>query len=205
MANETRIGWTDRRWNVVTGCTEVSSGCAHCYARGMANRLKGRHGYPADDPFRVTLHPERLGQPLAWRKAAKCFVCSMGDLFHEDVPSEFLQKVFTTMMQCPQHTFQVLTKRPERMSLYYLVRYGIPLPNVWLGTSVENQSTFDLRVPHLVECPAAVRFLSIEPMLSEINIGNLEGIDWVIVGCESRTGRNGRIWDGKNDRDARQR
>jgi len=180
MSGPTRIEWTDVSWNPVTGCSKVSRGCQFCYAERMAKRLAGRGGYPAENPFAVTLHPERLDEPLHWRKPRRVFVCSMGDLFHKDVPSGFITEVFAVMALCPQHTFQVLTKRPERMAEYladedlpdYIdtmaCNYGAchanldgrwPLPNVWLGTSVEDQATADERIPHLLRCPAAVRFV----------------------------------------------
>ena len=111
----TKIEWAEAAWNPVTGCTPVSAGCANCYARRMAQRLRGRCGYPADEPFRVTLRPDRLDEPLHWHKPRRVFVCSMGDLFHPDVPDEFIDQVFAAMALCPQHTFLVLTKRPEGM------------------------------------------------------------------------------------------
>ena len=196
----TKIEWTDETWNPVTGCTKVSEGCRNCYAERMSKRLRGRFGYPADDPFAVTLHPDRLDQPLRWRKPRRVFVCSMGDLFHEDVPDEFIAAVFGVMAACPQHTFQLLTKRPERMAEWFrwLVKadeeswethgYCVyearqysganipypdvtpwPLPNVHPGTSIEDQPTADERIPWLLECPAAVRFVSCEPLLGPVS------------------------------------
>ncbi len=191
-------------WNPVTGCTKVSAGCEHCYAERMSKRLRGRHGYPADDPFAVTLHPDRLEQPLRWRKPRRVFVASMGDLFHEDVPDEFIVVVFGIMAACPEHTFQVLTKRPKRMREWFermfgewrfgweahgRCIYGVrqhtlqdvpypeaapwPLPNVWLGTSVEDQPAVIERLPHLFQCPAAVRIVSCEPLLGAIDFDNV--------------------------------
>ncbi len=215
-----KIAWTDKAWNPVTGCTKVSAGCQFCYAEKMAKRLRGRHGYPADDPFKVTLRPERLDEPLKWRRPCRCFVCSMSDLFHKDVPDEFIDRVFSAMALSARTTFQVLTKRPERMAqhtdalgqsfkrlddaartLGHTLEFdGIslvpwPLENVWLGTSVEDQKTFDERVPHLLKCPAAVRFLSVEPLLGSIKANNLDDIDWVIIGCESKGKYVGRLDD----------
>jgi len=205
-----RIEWTDAVWNPVTGCTKVSEGCRNCYAERMAKRLARRCGYPMADPFAVTLHPEKVDQPLYWRGHQKIFVCSMGDLFHEAVPSEFISKIFRTMWHAWWHTFIVLTKRPERMVAWYddlkdgspivgTEKESWPLPNVWLGVSVENQAAADKRIPLLLQAPAAVRFVSCEPLLGPINleaqlagadearryINGWHGIDWVIVGGES--------------------
>jgi len=184
--NRTKIEWTDATWNPVTGCTPVSAGCENCYARRMANRLRGRAGYPADEPFRVTLHPDKLDDPLHWRKPRRVFVCSMGDLFHEDVPFGFVDKAFVTTAMCPQHRFQLLTKRPARMLEYLDQRAGIlnaaglmaeslrlgawPQPNLWLGVSVENQQAAEERIEVLLNTPAAVRFVSVEPMLGPVDV-----------------------------------
>jgi protein gp37 len=174
MSAGTRIEWTASSWNVVTGCTKVSSGCAHCYAERMAKRLAGRAGYPAANPFTVTLHPEHLDDPLHWRKPRKVFVVSMGDLFHAAVPEMFIFDVWKVMERCPQHTFQVLTKRPERMAMLTNARRGgeimLPLlPNVWAMTSVEDQATADARIPHLMRCRTAVRGVSYEPALGGVD------------------------------------
>ena len=234
----TRIEWTDETWNPVTGCTPVSPGCDHCYARRMATtRLRGRRGYPADDPFRVALHPDRLAQPLRWRKPRRVFTCSMGDLFHEAVPDSTIDRVFAVMALAPQHQFQVLTKRatrardvlsavqkrkegmadawiehvgpymgptkddveawcrthgvsvPERARRVHIINRwlhadyaertvhaerggwtGWPLPNVLLGVTAEDQPRADERIPLLLDCPAAVRFVSIEPMLGAVDL-----------------------------------
>lgn len=266
----TKIEWTDTVWNVVTGCTKIASGCKHCYAARMANRLRGRCGYPADDPFRVTLHPDRLEQPLRWRKPRTVFVNSMGDLFHEDVPDGFIFWVWYTIARTVGrgHVFQILTKRPNRMREWFtklddaiepdyrercgdriailahgpdeirkehscgrallfadmLEMWGYPpygsayptydwadgligwptvLPNLWLGTSASAQKDLDANVPLLLNTPAAVRFVSLEPLLGPIDLvdmigpysatdgtalmgdGRNRGLDWVIVGCES--------------------
>lgn len=180
----TRIEWAEHVWNPVTGCTPLATGCQNCYARRFANRLRGRCGYPADDPFRVTLHHDRLEEPLQRRKPTTYFVCSMGDLFHEKVPAEFVLRVFEIMAQAKLHRFLVLTKRPERM--WYLLRYGdplrcesaehhrllctMPLPNVWLGYSASTQRELNAGLPNLLGCPAAGRFLSLEPLLEPVVI-----------------------------------
>lgn len=188
--SETKIPWTNRTWNPVTGCTPVSAGCKNCYARTMARRLKAMGVEKYRNEFAVTCHPECLDEPLHWRKPRMVFVCSMGDLFHKDVPDEFIEETYSTMYESTQHTFQVLTKRPERMldfhskSMYLL---NAPFENLWIGTSAENQPTFDDRIRHLLPIPAAVRFVSLEPLLSPIDIppSVLKQISWVIVGCES--------------------
>lgn len=247
--NKTSIEWTEVTWNPVTGCTPVSPACEHCYARRMAKRLAGRCGYPAvPHEFEVTLHPERLSEPLGWKKPRRVFVCSMGDLFHEDVPDEYIDAIFAVMATAEQHTFQVLTKRPERMywwlqSLYtrslrypapgkrsvsytygqigemlranaleYGVRLGpinrsFPLANVWLGVTAENQEQADRRIPVLLQIPAAVRFVSVEPLLERVDLTRYMQIyvdpytrkvypldpqgpklDWVICGGETGPG-----------------
>lgn len=229
----TNIEWTDATWNPVTGCSKVSPGCAHCYAETMAlTRLTGREGYPGlpwtpeNAATNVVLRPERLDQPLRWRKPRRVFVNSMSDLFHEQVPVEFIADVFGIMAsvtadcgrshrdhddECwagPRHTFQVLTKRPERMRdvlVEHLPEYVAdhfagdsalsvameveewPLPNVWLGTSIENDRFTD-RADHLRDTPAAIRFISAEPLLGPLPSLDLSGIDWLIVGGESGHG-----------------
>lgn len=195
-----KIEWTDETFNPVTGCTPVSRGCDHCYARRMANRLRGRHGYPKEEPFQVTLHPDRLDEPLHWRKPRRVFVCSMGDLFHESAPFEFVKRVWMVAAECLHHTFLFLTKRPERLQTFTQWMAGhddISIAewprNCWLGVSVEDQKTADERIPLLLQTPAAVRFISAEPLLGEIDLtGYLgpsrEALDQVIVGGESGPG-----------------
>ena len=193
-----KIEWTDDTWNPVTGCTPVSEGCAHCYAARMANRLRGRYGYPADEPFRVTLHPDKLDQPFRWRKPRRIFVCSMGDLFHPDVPFEFVDRITATMMARPQHVFLVLTKRPERMATYFetwCVRQKFtgtvfPLPNLWLGVTAENQARWEERRADLFATPAAVHFVSYEPALGPLVLSedDLRRLSWVVCGAESGPG-----------------
>ena len=205
----TKIEWADETWNPVTGCTPISVGCKHCYAERMSKRLAGRFGYPADDPFRVTLHPDKLGQPLRWRKPRRVFVCSMGDLFHDAVPFSYIQNVWNIMETARQHTFMVLTKRPERMEEFlttvagrFAVRgYMNPLPNVIGMVTAENQEQADERIPWLLRSPFAVRGVSVEPMLGPVDIGDLlgdayssmhggfaPGIDWIICGVETGPG-----------------
>ena len=172
----TAIEWTDATWNPVTGCTKVSPGCANCYIeRTPAFRMAGRRFVNGNIP--VLLHPDRLAIPLRWRKPRMVFTCSMADMFHEDVPDDFIYDVFQVMMEANQHTFQVLTKRPERMRTVIgnstlLSGDGSvgPLPNVWCGVSVENQHWADERIPLLLETPAAVRFLSCEPLLGPLEL-----------------------------------
>lgn len=174
--NQTTIEWATHTWNPVTGCTPVSEGCANCYARRMAQRLRGRYGYPEDEPFRVTLRPDRLEEPLKVKKPSRIFVCSMGDLFHDDVGYSIVN-IFDVMSATPQHTYLLLTKRPERIrSLFRLngpLLSSEPLPNVWLGVTAENQARADERIPILLQIPAAVRFVSIEPMLGPVDLTNI--------------------------------
>ncbi len=208
----------------------MSAGCKNCYAERVSERLAGRGGYPADDPFRLTLHPGRLLMPVLWTRPRRIFVDSMSDLFHRDVPDEYIAAVFGAMAAAPRHVFQVLTKRPERMVSWLVsmerraralapglpkCRVGFrvrrelqaalqrqtlkgnlpeipqdspwPLPNVWLGVSVEDQTAADTRIPKLLGCPATVRFLSCEPLLGPVNLGAFFGprLQWVIAGGES--------------------
>ena len=186
-------GTQGKTWNVVTGCTKVSPGCKNCYAERMARRLAGRAGYPeAPHHFDVALRPDRLEQPLKRRKPTTYFVPSMGDLFHEDVPFWFIWEVWKKMRNCPQHTFQVLTKRSERMAADVLMFYckgERPLPNVWLGTSIESPE-YSYRSHYLRETPAAIRFISFEPLLASFADcpGVFDDMDWCIVGGESGPG-----------------
>jgi len=182
MAQQSSIEWTESTWNPVTGCSKISPGCKECYAKRMANRLKAMGSFRYRNGFKVTLQEDIVELPLEWKQPRIIFVNSMSDLFHEDVPSDFLVKVFDTMKRAHWHTFQMLTKRSDR-----LVRMAPYLPwpeNVWMGVSVESQKYTD-RIRDLVKVPAAVRFLSIEPLLGPISKLPLRGIDWVIVGGES--------------------
>lgn len=240
MSDHSKIAWTDASWNPVRGCTKISPGCANCYAQTFAERWRGIPGHPYEQGFDVRLVPEALGLPLHWRKPRRIFVNSMSDLFHEKVPLEFIEKVWAIMANCPQHTFQILTKRSARMREVVdgdffrgnvmgqanrmvgtgpdherlegptagllagrgtVDKFRWPLPNVWLGVSVENQAAADERIPLLLETPAAVRFVSAEPLLGPVDLrGELVGnvtwdsvgrevarsaVDWVIVGGES--------------------
>lgn len=198
---KTKIEWTEKTWNPVTGCTKVSAGCTNCYAESIAKRFwKGRKFTD------IVMHEDRMQEPYKWRKPCKVFVNSMGDLFHEKVDYRFIDKVFMVMANSQSHTYQILTKRPERMYEYQNT-WNWKLDNVWLGVSVENQATANERIPVLFKTPAAKRFLSIEPILEHIDIYKSiigttakiipdnfswlknRGIDWVIVGCESGAGK----------------
>ena len=181
---ETKIEWTDKTWNPVTGCTKKSEGCVHCYAEVMARRLKGMGQLKYRNAFSLTLHPEDLDEPKKWRKPHNIFICSMGDLFHEDVPFEFVDKVMKTIRETPWHRYQILTKRAERMEEYFL-SHSVP-SNARLGVTVEVQRTLS-RIDNLRHLPASVRFLSCEPLLEDLGHMDLEGVDWIIVGGESGT------------------
>jgi protein gp37 len=184
MGARSKILWTDATWNPMTGCTKVSEACEDCYAEKMSHRFAGRVGYPKDKPFSVTLHPGRMTRPCEWKKPKKVFVCSMGDLFHKDVPDEFIAEVLHVAAQNKRHTFQVLTKRIERAAEFF---DGSKLAdNLWIGTTVENQRWADHRIPYLCEIDTTVRFISVEPALSEVDIDPwLAKIGWVICGGES--------------------
>lgn len=178
----TKIEWTDKTWNPITGCTKKSAGCTHCYAEVMARRLqamrleKYRHG------FELTLHEEALTEPFQWKKQHNIFVCSMSDIFHEKVPFEFVDRIMDTIRQTPQHRYQILTKRSERMVEYFSIR---PVPkNVWLGVTVECQTSKN-RIDDLRGLDTTVKFLSCEPLIEDLGELNLNGIDWIIVGGES--------------------
>jgi protein gp37 len=202
MASSTAIEWTNATWNPVTGCTKVSAGCDHCYAERFSERFRGVAGHPFSMGFDLTLRPERLKQPLQWRRPRMIFVNSMSDLFHKQVPFEFVDRVFDVMETASWHTFQVLTKRSPRMRDYIRRRYGhcgAPV-HVWLGASVENHTNLS-RVRHLVQTPVQLRFLSIEPLLGPIGSLPLDGIGWVIVGGES--GPNARTMEAQWAREIR--
>lgn len=185
MSTNSAIEWTEATWNPVTGCTQVSPGCAHCYALRFAERFRGVPGHPYEVGFDLTLRRERLEQPLEWRRPRRIFVNSMSDLFHEDVPLSFITEVFDVMARANWHVFQILTKRAERLAE---LAPTLPwAPNVWMGVSVENQR-WTRRIELLHGVPAAVRFLSCEPLLEDLGELDLHGIDWVIVGGESGPG-----------------
>lgn len=216
MADKTAIEWTDATWNPVTGCSKVSPGCAHCYAETLAlTRLAGKVGYPGlpwtpeNAEANVMLRPDRLDLPRTWREPRRVFVNSMSDLFHELVPVDYIARVFTVMAVTPQHTYQVLTKRPERMRAVMgsVAAESIwrewPLPNVWIGTSIENDR-WTSRADDLRAVPGDwTRFLSCEPLLGPLPSLDLTDIDWVIVGGES--GPNHRPIDPAWVRDLRDR
>lgn len=179
---QSAIEWTEATWNPVTGCHQISPGCAHCYAKTFAERWRGVPGHHYEQGFDLRLWPERLEQPLRWRRPRIIFVNSMSDLFHEGVPLDYIEQVFAVMAAAPQHTFQILTKRHERLSE---LAPDLPWPaNIWMGASIENRR-FVSRADHLREVPAAVRFISAEPLLGSLEGLDLDGIDWLIAGGES--------------------
>ena len=211
----TKIEWATDVWNPITGCSPISEGCQNCYARRMSYRLRGRFGYPKGDPFQLILHSAKiLNKPLKWKKARKIFVCSMGDLFHEDLPDWMITQVMNRVLYdgISHHTFMLLTKRPKQMKKYFesIDNMQKSFNNVWLGITAENQRRADERIPILLQIPAAVRFVSVEPMLERINIEpwlmkwtgknsglkpplstaleflkDIPGLDWVICGPET--------------------
>lgn len=182
MAQATAIEWTEATWNPVRGCTKVSPGCKHCYAQTFAERWRGIPGHPYEQGFDLRLVPEKLEEPLSWTRPRRIFVNSMSDLFHERVPEDFIRRVFEVMEEATWHTFQILTKRSARVR-ELAPRLPWP-PNVWQGVSVEN-ARYTVRIDDLQQVPAAVRFLSVEPLLGPIPSLPLDGISWVIVGGES--------------------
>lgn len=189
MAQASAIEWTNATWNPVTGCTKISPGCDNCYAERFAERFRGVAGHPYETGFDLTLRPERLDQPLGWRRPRMIFVNSMSDLFHKQVPKAFVDQVFDVMERADWHTFQVLTKRSSRMRDYVNRRYapGRGPAHIWLGTSVEDARRTS-RIAHVRAMAAGIRFLSLEPLLGPLGPLDLEGIDWAIVGGESGPG-----------------
>jgi protein gp37 len=184
MATTSSIEWTEMTWNPVTGCYKVSQGCKHCYAERMAKRLKAMGAARYKDGFIPTLHDDLIDLPRQWKKPRLIFVNSMSDMFQEDVPADFIRAVFVTMEDCPQHTFQVLTKRSKRLRE---LAPSLPWPsNVWMGVSVEDARVMS-RITDLATVPAKVRFLSCEPLIGPLDNLPLKGIHWVIVGGESGT------------------
>jgi len=199
---ESKIEWTEKTWNPTTGCDKISQGCKFCYAEVMARRLKAMGSEKYKNGFKLALHEDALKIPYTWKQPKIVFVNSMSDLFHEKIPFEFIDKVFAVMYLADRHIFQVLTKRPERMLEYFTdpktpIRISsevmsldqwydikLPLKNVWLGVSVEDQKTADERIPLLLQTPAEIRWISAEPLLGGINI-ELNKLDWVVVGGES--------------------
>lgn len=250
MADKTKIEWTDATWNIITGCTLVDEGCRHCYAARLAatrlQHIPSRKGLAqlnaageAKFTGEVRFNDQWLDQPLRWKKGRMIFVCAHGDLFHDSVPDDWIDKVFAVMALAPQHTFQVLTKRPDRAAVYFGCRAAsrieawanaagkmrgdgaysdvmqndrTALPNVWLGTSISDQPSADLRIPDLLATPAAVRFLSVEPMLGAVDLTH-SLTRWCVrcapwerpcsIGCEHRTGLNWVICGGESGPNAR--
>jgi protein gp37 len=190
MSNNTSIEWTDATWNPVRGCTKISPGCAHCYAEVFAERFRGVPGHPYEQGFDLKLIPEKLGDPFRWPRANMVFVNSMSDLFHEDVPLDYILRVARVMVQANWHTYQVLTKRADRM--HELLRgpldFAAREPHIWWGVSVENRQHGLPRLELLRAAPAQVRFLSVEPLLEDLGQLELPGIHWMIVGGESGQG-----------------
>ena len=186
MADKSAIEWTDATWNPVTGCTKISAGCDNCYAERFSERFRGVPSHPFENGFDLTLRPERLEQPLTWRRSRMVFVNSMSDLFHKEVPNEFIARVFDSMEAAHWHKFQFLTKRSSLMRNFLKSRYGSDRgpTHIWCGVSVEDDKRKS-RITHLQQAPAGVRFLSIEPLIGDVGELNLDGIDWVIVGGES--------------------
>jgi protein gp37 len=208
----TKIEWCEESWNVVTGCTKISEGCRNCYAEKMAKRLAGRYGYPKDDPFQVTLHYDKLEKPRKWKKPRRIFVCSMGDLFHDDLKGgicewEKVYSVYYEMIMANWHTYIVLTKRPINALAFYQQWIDAKhdgVDHIWLGVTAENQQRADERIPILLQIPAAIRFVSIEPMLESVDLYEYlqtlgtagsspidfwrDSLDWVICGGESGPG-----------------
>ena len=189
MAETSAIEWTDSTWNPVTGCTKVSRGCDNCYAERFAERFRGVPDHPFEMGFDLTLRGERLGQPLRWKRPRMIFVNSMSDLFHKEVPWDFVDSVFDVMEQADWHVYQVLSKRSSLMRDYLRVRYGDSMapPHIWCGVSVEDRSAL-VRVRHLQESPVSIRFLSMEPLLDRVGPFDVSGISWIIVGGESGPG-----------------
>jgi protein gp37 len=190
MSEHSSIEWTDATWNPVRGCTKISPGCAHCYAETFAERFRGVPGHPYEQGFDLRLIPEKLAEPLRWKSPKRVFVNSMSDLFHEDVPIDYITKVAEIMRDASWHTYQVLTKRSARMRqlLNSDLAFAGQLPNVWWGVSVENREHGLPRIEDLRAASAVVRFLSIEPLLEDLGTVDLAGIHWVIVGGESGPG-----------------
>ena len=180
--SKSKIEWTEKTWNPITGCTKISEGCRHCYAETMSNRLKAMGTAKYSNGFNLTIHEEALKEPFAWKQPTTVFVCSMSDLFHKDVPNSFIDKIMDVIEHTPQHRYQILTKRAERMADYFSSK-TIP-NNIWTGVTVENSDEKG-RIDILRSIQSPLRFLSCEPLLSDLGILNLEGIDWVIAGGES--------------------
>lgn len=183
MSSQTSIEWTEQTWNPAVGCSKVSPGCVNCYAEAMAKRLQAMKVKGYENGFALSLLPNRLEEPLKRTKPTIYFVNSMSDLFHEEIPDDYIRQVFDVIRQAPQHTFQVLTKRAERMATFF--KDYTPPKNAWLGVTVEDQKFGVPRLDWLRQVPAHIRFVSVEPLLEDLGMLNLSGIHWVIVGGES--------------------
>lgn len=190
MSLNSKIEWTDATWNPIRGCTKISPGCAHCYAETFAERFRGVPGHPYEQGFDLRLMPEKLGEPLRWAKSKMVFVNSMSDLFHEGVADDYIEQVCRVMQQASWHTFQVLTKRSERMRamLQSRLSFAARESHIWFGVSVENRKHGLPRIEHLRAAPAGLRMLSVEPLLEDLGPLDLSGIGWVILGGESGPG-----------------
>lgn len=197
MSQNSKIEWTDTTWNPLRGCKKISPGCKHCYAAAFAERFRGVPGHPYSQGFDLRLVPEKLSEPFRWSKPRTVFVNSMSDLFQEDVPDEYIEDVVRVMVEANWHTYQVLTKRSERLSelLRSKLAFAARFRHIWWGVSVEDKRYGLPRVKHLQSTPVAVRFLSIEPLLEDIGEFDIDGIDWAIVGGES--GHGARAIDSK--------
>ncbi len=190
MSDHTKIEWTDTTWNPLRGCTKISPGCKRCYAETFAERFRGVAGHPYEQGFDIRLVPEKLTEPFLWPGARMVFVNSMSDLFQQEIPDEYIEDVVRVMLEADWHTYQVLTKRSKRLSemLSGRLRFAAECPHIWWGVSVEDRKYGLPRVEHLRSAPAAVRFLSVEPLLEDLGEWDLSGIHWVIAGGESGHG-----------------
>jgi protein gp37 len=189
MALNSTIEWTDATWNPVSGCTKITKGCDNCYAQRIAERFRGVVGHPFEHGFDLTLRPHKVREPLSWRAPRRIFVNSMSDLFHKEVPKEFIDDVFSTMEEAHWHVFQVLTKRSSLMRQYVNERYAgrVAPPHIWIGVSVEDRRAL-VRLAHLKQARASVRFISFEPLLEDLSSLDLTNIHWAIAGGESGPG-----------------
>jgi protein gp37 len=190
MATKTKIEWTDATWNPVRGCTKISPGCKHCYAETFAERFRGVKGHPYEQGFDLRLVPEKLFEPFSWTKPSMVFVNSMSDLFHKNVPDSYIEQVTRVMMEANWHTYQILTKRSDRLMrmLNGQLNFATQTQHIWWGVSVENIKHGKPRIEHIRQTPARMKFLSIEPLLEDLERVDLSNIDWVIVGGESGPG-----------------
>lgn len=190
MSDKSKIEWTDATWNPVRGCTRISPGCTHCYAETFAERFRGVRGHPFEFGFDLRLVPDKLGDPLRWGTSRMIFVNSMSDLFHKEVPDDYIVSVARVMTAANWHTYQVLTKRADRLQslLRGKLRFAAEQSHIWWGVSVENRQHGLPRIDSLRQAPAKIRFLSVEPLLEDLGVIKLKGINWVIVGGESGPG-----------------